>query len=134
MKKLIMVAVMVAGVTYGQDAVKVEPTSGGAIVAVDIAGGPGRTARAWQAVKNNKWKIIGTAAGVIAVDQLILKEHDLLWYEKDAKPKAKAPEPEADDPKPAAGSTSQTAGGDASQTIYNADNGSTIIINIGAAE
>jgi hypothetical protein len=133
MKKLIMVAVMVAGVTYGQDAVKVEPTSGGAIVAVDIAGGPGRTARAWQAVKNNKWKIIGTAAGLIAVDR-VADNNDWLWHERDAKPKAKAPEPEAADPKPAAGSTSQTAGGDATQTIYNADNGSTIIINIGAAE
>jgi hypothetical protein len=133
MKTLIMAAVVVAGVALGQDAVKVEPTSGGAIVAVDIAGGPGRTARAWQAVKNNKWKIIGTAAGLIAVDR-VADNNDWLWYEKDAKPKAKADEPEADKPKPATGSTSQTAGGDASQTVYNADNGSTIIINIGAAE
>ncbi len=122
MKVLIMTAVLVTGVAFGQDAVKVEPTSGGAIVAVDMAGGPGRISRAWQAVKNNKWKIIGTAAAVVAVDR-VADNNDWLWYEGNRKAKAAAKEPAApvEPPKPAPPTQSYTqtatAGGDVIQNI-----------------
>jgi len=92
MKRMIMLAMMAAGVACAQEAVRVEPTDGGAMVGVDIAGGPGRMSRAWSAVKTHKWKIIGTAAAVIAVDR-VAANNDWLWYERDDKPKPKPTPP-----------------------------------------
>lgn len=154
MKKLVMVALMIGGMAYGQElsplAVEVAADGSGAMVGVDMLAGTnadGKREQSWgkavmQGISTHKWKILGGIAGAVAVDQLILKEHDLLWYDEgapkpakktDTQDQAAKPEPE---PKP--GSTSQNNGGDGSNTrtdidIETGDN-SPVTINIGSVQ
>ncbi len=149
MKKLVMVALMIGGMggmAYGQEpapvAVEVAPDGSGAMVGVDLLAGTnaeGKREQSWgkaviEGISTHKWKIIGGIAGVIAVDQLILKEHDLLWYDKDDKPAAAKTETKDTPPPPPPQPTSSTAqtstaGGNTEQTSYNSGGGDIIINN-----
>ena len=124
-------------------AVEVSPDGSQATITVDLLAGTdaeGKRKQSWgkavlQGISTQKWTILGTAAAAIAVDQLVLKEHDLLWYEND-EPKSKAEKTDTKDtpppppPQPTS-STSQTstAGGDTDQTSYNSGGGDIIINN-----
>jgi hypothetical protein len=143
MKTLIMAAVLVAGVAFGQApvAVEVAPDGSGAMVGVDLLAGRNAEGKReqgwWQATKagawRHKWKIIGGVVTAITVDR-VAENNDWLWHEgsdqpttvvKETKP---APIPE----KPSPNSATQSSGGDSTQNvnIYNADNGGTIIIGV----
>jgi len=119
MKVLIMGVVLVAGVAFGQDPVKVENNNGATTIAVDVLSKPAAT---WKFLKNNWGKLAIGAGTIIAVDR-VADNNDWLWYEGNRKAKAAAKEPAApvDPPKPEPPTQSYTqtatAGGDVIQNI-----------------
>lgn len=83
MKGLLVVALILVGFSSlgADDPVRIMPTeNGGLIAAVDVSGGPGRFRRAWTWVRENPWKVAGTAAAVITVDR-VAYNNNWLWYE-----------------------------------------------------
>jgi hypothetical protein len=146
MKTLIMAAVMVAGVAFGQApvAVEVAPDGSGALVGVDLLAGRNAEGKReqgwWKATKDgawkHKWKILGGVVTAITVDR-VAENNDWLWHEGPDQPttvikEEKAPKPQPIPEKPSPNSATQSSGGDSVQnvTIYNADNGGTIIIGV----
>lgn len=126
MKAMILAAVLVAGVAFGQDdnvPVSVTPTDGGAMVGVDLMAGKnaeGKREKSWGAavvdgVKNNYGKILGgVAAGALTV-YLIDESQD------DGKKKSKASKEPPVKPDPTTGSSqTATAGGNSEQNSQTA--------------
>lgn len=65
----------------GPAPVVLAPMDGGSgmVGAMDVAGGPGRTARAWDWIKTHKVALAGTAAGLLVTDR-VSANNDWLWY------------------------------------------------------
>jgi len=142
----ILMAMLMTGFALAQDpapvVLDVAPDGSAATVGVDLLAGTnaeGKREQSWSkavlaGVSKHKWKIIGGVITAVAVDQLVLKEHELLWYEEDSKSNSKET---ATDEKPApavpgANSPTQTVGGDSDQetTVINVTgDGNTVTID-----
>ena len=118
---VLMAAVMITAAAYGQDAVTVEPTDGGAMVGVDLLAGTnaegereqGWAAAVWESAKDNKFKVIAGAVAAAVAVELIAEKNDYLWHKDDAPKSAKKPVADKDptaapETKPQPGGTTQT--------------------------